>query len=219
MSYSLGTLGATQYVIPSGGTFTGMFNVRGLASGQAAAASSAIGVEVRSIRGVSFTNVGWGAGRDAGVVVASGIVSSDTVPGVLLGKLRDAAVRAKARIPGNVTIDTTIRHVPTVARETTSSTPSPTPGTAPPTIEEPFSVLGMPLWVIGLLGVGVVVGGVLLLKRKKPAAPVSAPASSAPTLAKNRRRRNRSRRVRRNYSFSSWRGSRRSALPSFRKVN
>lgn len=215
MSYSLGALGATQYVIPSGGTFTGMFNVRGLQTGGAAAAASALGVEVRTIRGVSFNYVGWGSERDAGSIVAKGIVSSDTVPGVLLGKLRDAAVRAKARIPGSVTIDTTLRHVPTISREeipTAPTTPAtPTPDTA--FVSEPFTFLGLPIWAVGALGVGAL--AIVLLLTRKRKAPALATAPAVPALTQNRRRRS----IHRNYSFNTWRSRRRSALPLLHRVN
>jgi len=189
VSYSLGMLGATQYVIPSGGSFTGMFNVRGLASGGAASASAAIGVEVRTIRGVTFNYIGWGSGADAGVVVAKGNVSSDTVPGQLLSQLRSAATRAKTRIVGSPAIDVTIRHVPTVAQDVPSSTPS-SSTTAPPsspTYSEPFysqSVFGLPVWLLGVIGLGGLATFLIMGRKRKTPAAVAAPA-----LAKNRRRR------------------------------
>jgi len=127
---------------------------------------------------------GWTSDGKVGFEV---ILAAATRAGEIKSKNFQAGQQAAAQLGGNVAFYDAATSIPSNAFEDAPPTAPPIPETTPSSIateEEGFltqRVAGLPVWALGLIGIGVVGGVTVIALRKKPSA-----------VAANRRRRRRS---------------------------
>lgn len=174
------------------------YRVRNLGSNGNTAPKAADAIYAEARRAFSGNTVrklngsGWGGGSLQGKVGFEVVLAQPMRAGEIKQKNFQAGKKAQARMSGTTWYDATT-HIPSNAfvdaPPETPPTPEETPSTTPEqdTAPTPFyskKVAGLPVWAIGLVGTGLVVGvGYMATRKRKPA------------VTPNRRRRRRRRRT------------------------
>lgn len=176
-------------------TIRSTYRVRNLGGDRtASAAAEAILAKARALfSGNTVRKIGTTGWTSDGKVGFEVILAQPMRAGEIKQKNFQAGQQASAQMGGNVSFYDAATSIPSNAFEEAPPTAPPTPEIAPSTLpgteQENFltqNVAGLPVWALGLIGIGVVGGIVVIATRKKKPAAVAA----------NRRRR--SRRPRRN---------------------
>lgn len=181
-------------------TIRATYRVRNLGGDRTAArAAAAILSKAQALfSGNTVRKIGTTGWTSDGKVGFEVILASAMRAGEIKQKNFMAGQQAAAQMGGNVEFYDAATSIPSNAFEDAPPTAPPTPETTPyvATTEDNFltqEVGGLPVWALGLIGIGVVGGVAFVVLRKKPAAVAANRRRRRRTTRRNGRRRRRSR--------------------------